>query len=402
MKRTFVINCLLLIASLSFCQNSNKSNLIVFDMARQFEKQQETPLSKFVNSVSYVPLETNPETIFGGLIDYEVNERYIIVRHHRVGPSRILLFNRNNGKFIREIGKYGKGPGEYTYHCYIPFNKKINAIYAADNSRNLLVYDSLGKYINRINVYNVLERGGVTASERSITFERTLDDTIYVGLFVNGFGTERNKVALLTKSRLLKVFPNYQSLNSKTIGPGFSSQRRFMEPYINWDNKLYFYQPYCDTLYQITKDLLIPRYYFDWGKYNVSRSEAVGLSIKDLQQKFFIYDIFENSKYTFAYVLFNAKIYLCYIDKKTNILTFVKNKYENDIAIENDVDGFMNLEVNNITQSNEMVFVIEAREILKWLNENPEKAIKARSRFPWLKSIDEFSNPVLAIAKCKQ
>jgi hypothetical protein len=315
MKRTFVINCLLLIASLSFCQNSNKSNLIVFDMARQFEKQQETPLSKFVNSISYVPLETNSNTIFGGLIRYEVNERYIIVRHERNGPSGILLFNRNNGKFIREIGKYGKGPGEYTYHSYIPFNKKINAIYAADISRNLLVYDSTGKYINGIDAYDVLERGGVSAIKRSITFERTLDDTIYVGLFVNGFGTERNKVALLTKSRLLKVFPNYQYLNTKTIGPGLSTQRRLLEPYINWDSKLYFYQPYCDTLFQITKDLLIPRYYFDWGKYNISRSEAVGLAIKELQQKFFIYDIFENRKYTFAYVLFNAKIYLCYIDK---------------------------------------------------------------------------------------
>jgi hypothetical protein len=62
----------------------------------------------------------------------------------------------------------------------------------------------------------------------------------------------------------------------------------------------------------------------------------------------------------------------------------------------------MNFEVNNITQSNEMVSVIEAKDILKWLNENPEKAIKAKSRFPWLKNIDEFSNPVLAIAKCKQ
>lgn len=49
-----------------------------------------------------------------------------------------------------------------------------------------------------------------------------------------------------------------------------------------------------------------------------------------------------------------------------------------------------------------MVYVIQLVKLMSWLKENPEKAGQARNKLPWLKNIDEFSNPIIAIGKCKE
>jgi hypothetical protein len=48
-----------------------------------------------------------------------------------------------------------------------------------------------------------------------------------------------------------------------------------------------------------------------------------------------------------------------------------------------------------------MFYVIQPIKLLSWFKENPEKAQLARTKLQWLKNIDEFSNPVIAIAQCK-
>jgi hypothetical protein len=49
-----------------------------------------------------------------------------------------------------------------------------------------------------------------------------------------------------------------------------------------------------------------------------------------------------------------------------------------------------------------MIYVVEPVKLLNWQKENPEKAALARTKLPWLKDIDEFSNPIIAIGKCKE
>jgi hypothetical protein len=61
----------------------------------------------------------------------------------------------------------------------------------------------------------------------------------------------------------------------------------------------------------------------------------------------------------------------------------------------------MDIIPQGVTPNNELTWVIEPIKLLKWLKENPDKARLAESRFPWLNTIDEFSNPIVAVAKCK-
>lgn len=56
----------------------------------------------------------------------------------------------------------------------------------------------------------------------------------------------------------------------------------------------------------------------------------------------------------------------------------------------------------DFTYNNEMIYVIEPVKLINWSKENPEKAVLARAKLPWLKNIDEFSNPIIAIGRCKE
>lgn len=64
-------------------------------------------------SVRFVPLETKTECLMGGLKQIQVTDSFIfVVTAKRKG--QVMMFDRN-GKFLRKIGRYGKGPGEHIY-----------------------------------------------------------------------------------------------------------------------------------------------------------------------------------------------------------------------------------------------------------------------------------------------
>lgn len=121
MKNVLSIFVLFLLSSTLCGQSLNKSNLVVLDLDQAFSRQEEVPLSKFLGNIKFVPLETTPQAIIGSIPHYEVTDQYIIVRNFN-NPKQIFIFDRETGKFIREIGKYGRGPDEYLRFSFIPFD----------------------------------------------------------------------------------------------------------------------------------------------------------------------------------------------------------------------------------------------------------------------------------------
>lgn len=66
-------------------------------------------VSYFADTVLYVPLEASRESFLGVILQVWINDSLILVSSWKEG---LFLF-RKDGKFIRKIGKKGKGPGEY-------------------------------------------------------------------------------------------------------------------------------------------------------------------------------------------------------------------------------------------------------------------------------------------------
>ena len=61
-----IVFTILFIQSLS-AQSGNKSKVKILNLAESFSRQQEVPLSRFVDKITYVPLETNPEALISAV-----------------------------------------------------------------------------------------------------------------------------------------------------------------------------------------------------------------------------------------------------------------------------------------------------------------------------------------------
>lgn len=68
-------------------------------------------LSEVVDHIEYIKLETSPDCIIGQSYGIAVSDNYIVAVDAQ--SHRILLFSRQ-GKYLNDIGGFGKGPDEYT------------------------------------------------------------------------------------------------------------------------------------------------------------------------------------------------------------------------------------------------------------------------------------------------
>ena len=102
------------------------------------------PLSEIIDKCEMIPLETKKESMFQSIYHIGISENYIAI--HSRGKMPIKLFNRQ-GKFIRDIGKIGKGPGEFTGLYGIQLDEPANRIYLTPfaNASQIISYDLDGE-----------------------------------------------------------------------------------------------------------------------------------------------------------------------------------------------------------------------------------------------------------------
>ena len=387
MKKTLLcIFFQLIFILLSKSQNSNISELKTLNITSSLNNQQEIYISKFLNEILYIPLETKSEALISSSAIIEVTSEFIIVKNRPKGMYQILLFDRKDGKFIREIGKQGRGPGEYLVWSLIPYNPKTKEFYAIGASRNLLVYDLSGKYI-----YKIQEQDGKLNALPHGYFN-FIDNNTFIGYIHNSSNQDTRKFVLLTKAGLSSTLLFKQnSINNGLITP-LNSLLSF-----RWNDKVNFIETFCDTLYQVNGLSLLPRYFLDLNEPSIFNSKQ---SFGNQYYPYLI-DIDENNDYLF-FKFYSGAHYLGFVDKRNNIVTFCKKNDSELSGYKDDINGLMDIIPQDFTQKNEMVFVIYPVDLINWLKRNSAEAQVAQDKVPWIKNIDEFSNPIIAIGKCKE
>lgn len=104
-----IIIAFLLSLALSSCKTDKQSGEVyTVDLNEGLKTEREFRLSEVVKDVEYIPLETTKESLFSNA-GFILTDHFILVNQWR-NPCRLLLFDRS-GKFIRQIGYEGKGPG---------------------------------------------------------------------------------------------------------------------------------------------------------------------------------------------------------------------------------------------------------------------------------------------------
>jgi hypothetical protein len=403
-KTVQIVAYLFLIPGILFPQFGERNEFNVIKLDEAFAHKEQVNLSRFIDNVHFVPLETSSETIISQTALVDVSEEYIIVKNNLGSMNfQILLFERSSGKFLREISKNGRGPGEYHANSNIPFNQDTKEIYATSAKREVLAYNLSGKPTRKIKIPEFVDPEIPIEAFRRIMInpDHMLDNNIFCGYVINLQGWEKRKIILFSDSGVIKVFPN-RVMFKKSCSCIMHFNSIAKEKFYKWNSGLYFLEPYCDTLYQVTKESMIPRYYFDWGKHNIPYSrQALIFHEGNYDNYFLITDINENNDFIFIRLYFDQKIYTAFVNKKENKITFCKLSSSGRSGLTDDISGLMEVMPHGFTEKNEMVYIIQPADLFKWFQQYPDKGANARARYPWLKDVDEFSNPVVAIGKCK-
>lgn len=102
-------------------------------------------ISEISDSIKFIPLETNKKSFIKKIQKVKLYDSLIFIQDWK----NLLVFN-SEGKFIRQIGRKGKGPGEYSW--ILNFDIYKDTIYLSTSIKNTLIkYTIDGKFCEEIN-----------------------------------------------------------------------------------------------------------------------------------------------------------------------------------------------------------------------------------------------------------
>jgi hypothetical protein len=213
-------------------------------------KMEEFPLniSVIFKSVRTIILEDHEYAIIGQIDGIQVFENYIFVldiTHAR----KLFVFDRKNGKYIRQIGNMGHGPGEYVSLCDFCINKEKREIYLLDNLRKILIYDmDTGKHIKTLR-YNL--------DEFSNPYIAYLNGKLYMPIIPD---EDTDKSSNLLMEVDIETGEQKQYLDADTYNCGWN--RRSFTPFNFFIAKLSdspkFVELFMNTIMSIEKDKIRP------------------------------------------------------------------------------------------------------------------------------------------------
>lgn len=403
---------------LSFgCSQSgeSKAGLITIDLEKVIQNERDVPLSQFVETLEYIPLEITPESSIGNIRKIYVTKEYFIIwAISESTTSQILLFDRKSGKFIREIGKRGRGPEEYLRPLDRFYNPYNNVVYCKGDNF-IKTYNLDGKFLTSFESPKVSDlsskSGFVNAS-----IEGFMGSGTYVCYVDNYTGAINKRLIISEQQNEVKSFPHYEKWSTASSGENFVVINQ--NPiFFSWSNNISFKERSNDTIFYVTADKLIPGYVLYSGNsgypYKLTREEAID-QLSNPKEYFETLNMFENSRYLFFELVSGLKpndnppnsfkqiINLCILDKTRNITYVCKSNEETKSScLTDDIDDFIPPKPLSISDDNELISVIQAVEIAKWKTSNPDKASKLLPVIPWLDRISEFDNPVIVISNFK-
>ncbi len=264
------------------CDTDKKTNLLTIQIDSDINNS--LKLSDITDNIEAVELETTDLSLISKVKRVLHTKDYIIINESKT----IMIFDKA-GKFIRQIGSIGQGPGEYTRIWDITADFKNKHIYIYTNEDKIICYDfddnlikeSLPIFrIGGANYINCINGKLFLLSELLIKHENTKINRTFLYQISND----------LLKSDSIKVHE-------------FNHNGIWFHPYndyITCDEKnIYLYysdlssNPFVlDTLYQLKDEQPIPHL-------NLSFNNK-GLTING-KKEIYILNIYRSARYVFSY-----------------------------------------------------------------------------------------------------
>ncbi|MBN2675270.1 MAG: 6-bladed beta-propeller [Alphaproteobacteria bacterium] len=327
-------------------------------------------MSSFIDEVTYIPLETNQNSLLSAVDKLYVYENEIYILDKKQGA--IVVFSEN-GKFKRKINRIGKGPGEYINISDFSIDTSNGLLLISDtNTRKLHLYQTNGEFYKTYNS-KTLNSFCELYDKRVISYS---DNNIYsekYNLHVVDLESEK-------KIDYLPIDVDLKDFQTRTGG-------QFMK---NHMGQILFKEALGYNIYKFDSSGIKNYFFIDFGEYNLPDSYFKGeLDFNDLvyslnDGKYAVYPtiFMETSEIIFFRYQFGDYRYVVY-DK-------LSEKLDHGYVIDdiNDLFFVSPICINN----NELYSTIEPTHILSTLNH-----LKTNSAFKqrWLKIKNNETNSVL-------
>ncbi|MDR1372942.1 MAG: 6-bladed beta-propeller [Dysgonamonadaceae bacterium] len=302
--------------------------------------KQEIAMSDVFSSIEYIPLESRNGHLIGEISKLLIYKKHIFIMDN-LHTQSIFCFTET-GNFLYEINRQGQGPGEYS--------KLIDFNIDYEQDRLLL-----------FSTYKVLEfdLGGQFLSEHKVDF--IANSSAYIGNGCQAFYgdyTENSKFENKGYTPNLLILKNNKTIYTDLYFPSEIQSSSLESTVYNFsDNSrgtVLLFEPYNDTLYHLTPDLVERRYYIDFGKNKKDKNfysllYSPSSSLKDVKTHMMNQDICNiiavSETETCLFFIYSCKTvyHLVFYNKKTNEIKdcFKDYRNENDVTypVKNDIDG---------------------------------------------------------------
>lgn len=371
-----LISIIFLITMLSCNQNnteSNRSDLIHVRLDPNNLPPLST-LSDIVKSVRIIPLETSPEILIGDVGRSFVGKDHIVFMS-RGGTNYLYLFTKQ-GKFIRQIGRKGTGPGEYTRIRGISVLEDEKLIYVLDAFRRPFIGYSFD--------------GEVAKSFKPPPYEiemKLIDANTYAATCL----VDHEVLVINTATNdTMKFIPLDQ--NQKSISPRFSGSQH---------SGIYYSGIGRDTVYRVSKDGLEPAIAFDFGEGHVSGDLIKGYPRLPTGVIYIPFGVYNCGDYYHVHIQHHAneeypEYHSLFINKENQELTYMPVFSEAD-----DILFCSTLFFEAVSPDGELMTKVDAIDLIEAL----PKILKNKE-FKYtdelinqIKNLDEEDNPVIVLFK---
>lgn len=208
--------------------------------------------SDVFDNISFIKLETNEHCLIGKISKLIALDKYFIIMD--INNDNIFVFNES-GRFINQIGSKGQGGSEYIHTDDIVYDKYIDAVLILDrDGKKILRYKIDGSFIDNIKLNWWISAIEVIDHDKYLLYipntvqpdSKQLDYYFYV---VNSKGQ--------ITDQLLS--------NAKTIQFSYAAENSLS----SYGDKVIFSPFRSSNIYEINSNSITPKYYLDFGDYNM-------------------------------------------------------------------------------------------------------------------------------------
>ena len=388
------------------------------DVLSAFENQTELKVSHLGKNIRYVPLETTDSSLIGEPCKVKLLDDKIMVTYGNRGENHCFLFDKETGKFIREVGHKGEDPRGYSeLKTYV--HPVTGNIYFHRLPNKLIKYNQEGEFLGEVEMpnrlssgfYSLLTKDGMLVYEGS-AFNAQHQSQLYFWNETKGkMGEVALRDTLLSKAvkpdelQSLSVFSggldSYGLLGyTGAILVGFKSGKQglyaFNYPAV-WqvEDEFHFHETFGDTIYRVKGQELEPYRFFHLGERYFPKEERG--KKEGNEDKLLITYVLETEDLIYfqcAKNLYNYKEMTMYngLYRKSDASVTISPVAD---AFVDDLTGFLPFSPMSHTSDGSFVGLLSIEDIQEWREANPD--LKLEGALAPLKGLADDANPIAVI-----